>query len=76
MVIQHVACSCCKQKTSEKYLANRISFFRPKKLHFFTQFKHCHQNLIIKQPVKFGMKNKSFVLMACVSAEQFRKSGT
>jgi len=31
MVMQRVACSCCEQKTSEKYLANRISFFLDQK---------------------------------------------
>jgi len=28
--MQHVACSCCKQKTSEKYLANGIPFLDQK----------------------------------------------
>jgi len=67
---------------SQKHLRNiwliefLFFFFKTKKLHFFTQFQHCHQNPIIKQPFEFGVKTKSFILMACVIADQFRKSGT
>jgi hypothetical protein len=49
--------------------------FSGKSCNFFTPLKHSLQELTIRQPTNFGIKNQSFITTLHIIADQFKLSG-